>query len=48
MDSNGHQGPERIRAGLGHPIIDADGHRLEFGPVLSEHPLAETPFGGER
>ena len=36
MDTNGHQSPERIRAGLGHPIIDADGHWLEFGPVLSE------------
>ncbi len=30
MDTNGHQSPERIRAGLSHPIIDADGHWLEF------------------
>jgi predicted TIM-barrel fold metal-dependent hydrolase len=36
MDSNGHQSPERIRAGLDHPVIDADGHWLEFGPVLSQ------------
>ncbi len=36
MGTNGHQSPERIRAGLSHPIIDADGHWLEFGPVLSE------------
>ena len=36
MDTNGHQSPERIRAGLSHPIIDADGHWLEFGPVLSD------------
>lgn len=36
MDTNGHQSPDRIRAGLSHPIIDADGHWLEFGPALSE------------
>jgi predicted TIM-barrel fold metal-dependent hydrolase len=36
VETNGHQSPERIRAGLSHPIIDADGHWLEFGPVLSE------------
>jgi hypothetical protein len=45
MDGNRHQGPERSRAGLGHPIIDADGHRLESGPVPSEQLLAETPSG---
>jgi len=26
----------RIRASLNHPIIDADGHWLEFGPVIVE------------
>jgi hypothetical protein len=37
MDTNGHSGAAApIRAGLGQPIIDADGHRLEVGQVLSE------------
>ena len=36
METNGHQSPERIRARLDHPIVDADGHWLEFGPVVSE------------
>jgi predicted TIM-barrel fold metal-dependent hydrolase len=26
----------RLRARLGHPIIDADGHWLEYGPVMRE------------
>ncbi len=26
----------KLRAGLSHPIIDADGHWLEFGPVVGE------------
>ena len=26
-----------IRAGLDHPVVDADGHTLEFGPALSEY-----------
>ena len=26
-----------IRAQLTHPIIDADGHALEFGPVYFEY-----------
>jgi predicted TIM-barrel fold metal-dependent hydrolase len=30
-----HPGPEQIRARLDHPVIDADGHWLEFGPVVS-------------
>ena len=28
--------PERIRARIHHPIMDADGHWLEYGPVVSE------------
>jgi hypothetical protein len=36
MDTNGHQSSERIRPGLGQLIIGADGHWLDFGPVLSE------------
>ena len=29
--------PGQIRARLNHPIVDADGHWLEYGPVISEH-----------
>ncbi len=36
MDGNGHLSPAQIRARLSHPVIDADGHWLEFGPVVSE------------
>ncbi len=32
-----HQTPEQIRAQLSHPIIDADGHWVEYGPVVVEH-----------
>ena len=28
---------EEIRAKVGHPVLDADGHTLEFGPLLSEY-----------
>ena len=33
-----------LRAGLGHPVIDADGHWLEFGPVMEQ---AMKRIGGE-
>jgi predicted TIM-barrel fold metal-dependent hydrolase len=33
---SGHRTPEEIRSRLGHPVIDADGHWLEYGPVFSE------------
>jgi len=36
MSGNGHPNPAAIRARLTHPVIDADGHWLEFGPVLGE------------
>ncbi len=29
-----------IRAGLSHPIVDADGHFVELGPILNEEVLA--------
>jgi predicted TIM-barrel fold metal-dependent hydrolase len=32
--SNEKSHAQRIRASLNHPIIDADGHWLEFGPVI--------------
>ena len=33
MSGNGHPNPAAIRSRLTHPVIDADGHWLEFGPV---------------
>jgi predicted TIM-barrel fold metal-dependent hydrolase len=36
MSGNGHGSPAAIRARLNHPVIDADGHWLEFRPVLAE------------
>jgi predicted TIM-barrel fold metal-dependent hydrolase len=36
MSSNGHLTAAQIRARVSHPIIDADGHWLEFGPVVRE------------
>ena len=36
MSSNGHHSPTQIRSRLTHPIIDADGHWLEYVPVFSE------------
>ena len=36
MSSNGHTNGAGIRARLQHPIIDADGHWLEFGPLVRE------------
>jgi hypothetical protein len=36
MSGNGHPNPAAIRSRLTHPVVDADGHWLEFGPVLAE------------
>ena len=36
MSSNGHIKASGLRARLSHPIIDADGHWLEFGPTVRE------------
>lgn len=36
MSSNGHATASAIRANLPHPVIDADGHWLEFGPLVRE------------
>ena len=36
MSGNGHGSPATIRAHLNHPVIDADGHWLEYGPVVGE------------
>src|SRR6202521_1237872 len=31
-----HQSPEQIRSQLKHPVVDGDGHWLEYAPVFSE------------
>ncbi len=31
-----HASPQQIRSQLKHPIVDGDGHWLEYGPVFSE------------
>jgi len=36
MSSNGHVQASQLRARLRHPVIDADGHWLEFGPTVRE------------
>jgi len=45
MSSNGHVQASSLRARLRHPIIDADGHWLEFGPVVREQ---LKRIGGDR
>jgi predicted TIM-barrel fold metal-dependent hydrolase len=44
MSENGHVDPRNLRSRLPHPIIDADGHWLEYGPVMRE---AFRKIGGE-
>jgi predicted TIM-barrel fold metal-dependent hydrolase len=34
--SHSHRSPAEIRAGLNHPVIDGDGHWVEFDQVFSE------------
>jgi len=36
MSGNGHLSPAQIHARLKHPVVDGDGHWLEFAPVFSE------------
>jgi predicted TIM-barrel fold metal-dependent hydrolase len=36
MSGNGHSDATKIHGRLSHPIIDADGHWLEYGPVMRE------------
>ena len=36
MPSNGHTEARQLRSRLPHPIIDADGHWIEYGPVMKE------------
>src|SRR5258708_7418232 len=37
MSGNHANDPAAIRSKLNHPVIDADGHWLEFGPALIEY-----------
>src|SRR2546427_1545907 len=36
MPTNGSTEARKLRSRLNHPIIDADGHWLEYGPVMRE------------
>ena len=36
MTGQAHQTPAQIRAGLKHPVIDGDGHWVEYDPVFAE------------
>jgi len=36
MSGHGHHSPAEIRAKLKHPIIDGDGHWVEYDPVFAE------------
>ena len=31
-----HLNPTQIRSRLKHPVVDADGHWIEYGPVFAE------------
>src|SRR5580658_5029748 len=37
MSTNHSPNPAKIRARLNHPVIDADGHWLEFGPGVEDY-----------
>jgi predicted TIM-barrel fold metal-dependent hydrolase len=36
MSGHGHPSPEQIRKSIDHPVIDGDGHWVEFDPVFAE------------
>jgi predicted TIM-barrel fold metal-dependent hydrolase len=36
MSAHGQTSPAEVRSRLKHPVVDADGHWLEYGPVFSE------------
>ena len=36
MSAHGHPAPAQIRSRLDHPVIDGDGHWVEFDPVFAE------------
>jgi predicted TIM-barrel fold metal-dependent hydrolase len=45
MSANDHSSAAQIRSRLAHPVIDADGHWLEFAPVFAEQ---LRKVGGDR
>src|SRR6202795_2297359 len=45
MSANGHHTAAEIRSRLDHPVIDGDGHWVEFDPVFSER---MRKVGGDR
>jgi predicted TIM-barrel fold metal-dependent hydrolase len=45
VSDNGHLTPEQVRARVKHPIVDADGHWLEYGPVTVD---TLRRIGGDR
>src|SRR2546426_2706239 len=36
MSTNGHSEAAKIRGRLSHPVIDADGHWIEYAPLMRE------------
>src|ERR1700693_1283685 len=36
MPENGHSDARTLHSRLNHPVIDADGHWIEYGPVMKE------------
>jgi len=36
MSAHAHLSPTQIRSRLSHPVVDADGHWIEYGPVFAE------------
>jgi len=34
MSGNGHADARALHARLNHPVVDADGHWLEYGPLM--------------
>jgi hypothetical protein len=45
MSSSGHPTAIQVRSRLSHPVIDGDGHWVEFDPVFSER---MRKVGGDR
>ena len=37
MSGNHHSDPKAIRAGLDFPVIDSDGHWLEYAPIVADY-----------
>src|SRR2546422_10175267 len=45
MSAHGHPSPTQIRASPDHPVMDGDGHWVEFDPVFAER---MRKVGGDR